>query len=216
LRASAPRSKHLAVGPTTRAVRLESSINHFFTRLQDSRRAMSALSNKDRGAAERETAAMPSIAAQIRDLGLRRFYQQWFDKCVDRWLPSYDDVDPSEFADVLGNLLMVDVLRESQRFRVRLHGADMAERMNYDLTGKWLDETPRPEYRAYMLNHCRAIVANCKPKLVVNDLVLGGRISRYEALWLPYSDDGFRVDMLICAIVTAEIEPPQTAAIFFG
>jgi hypothetical protein len=150
-------------------------------------------------------APAPNIGAKIGDPKLRRFYDYWVGKCGQRRFPARRDIDPLEFPYVLGNLMLVDVLRDPQRFRVRLHGCNLVARMNYDMTGKLLDHVPRPEYRAYVLDRCRGLVENGEPLLILHDLVLDGWISRYEALWLPLSDDGVHVDLLICAIIYGEI-----------
>jgi hypothetical protein len=147
----------------------------------------------------------PDIAATIHDHRLRRFYDYWRGKRGDRRFPARRDIDPLDFAYVLGNLMLVDVLRDPQRFRVRLHGTNVVARMHYDMTGKLLDEVPRPEYRAYVLDRCRGLVASGEPVALKNDLTLDGWTSRYEALWLPLSGDGVHVDLLICAMVYGEL-----------
>jgi hypothetical protein len=73
------------------------------------------------------------------------------------------------------------------------------------MTGKSLDEVPRPEYRAYVLDRCRGLAALGEPLVIMHDLLLDGWISRYEALWLPLSDDGVHVDLLVCAMIYGEI-----------
>jgi len=118
-------------------------------------------------------------------------------------MPARRDIDPLEFPYVLGDLMLVDVLREPEpvRFRVRLHGTKLVTQAGYDMTGKSLDALPRPEYRAYVLERCRGLVATGEPLVTVHDRVLDGRIRRYEALWLPLADDGDHVDLLICALI---------------
>jgi len=157
-------------------------------------------------------AAAPAagIAADIRDARLRRFYDYWRGKCGARRFPARGDIDPLDFPYVLGNLMLVDVLHETRRFRVRLHGTNIVSRMYYDMTGKFLDEVPRPEYRSYVLERCRNLVETGEPLVLQNDLMLDGWVSRYEALWLPLSDDGANVDLLICAFIFAETEPAAT------
>jgi len=147
----------------------------------------------------------PDIAADICNPKLRRFYDYWIGKCGDRRFPARRDIDPLDFPYVLGNLLLVDVLRDPQRFRVRLHGTNLVTRMHHDMTGKMVDELPRPEYRAYVLDRCRGLVASGEPLVLMNDLVLDGWASRYEALWLPLSDDGVTVDLLVCTMIYGEI-----------
>ncbi len=149
----------------------------------------------------------PDVAASLRDPKLRRFYDYWVGKCGGRRMPARRDMDPIDFPYMLGNVMLIEVLCDPQRFRVRLHGTNVVARMHYDMTGKLLDEVPRPEWRAYILDRCRGLAASGTPLLVTNDLMLDGWTSRYEALWLPLSDDGTNVDMLACAMIYGELGP---------
>ena len=144
-------------------------------------------------------------AAGIREPKLRRFYDYWHGKRGERRMPARRDIDPLDFPYMLGNLMLIDVLADPQRFRVRLHGANIVARMHYDMTGKLLDEVPRPEWRAYILERCRGLAERGEPLLLTNDLLLDGWTSRYEALWLPLSDDGVRVTLLVCAMIYGEM-----------
>src|SRR5277367_2064987 len=90
------------------------------------------------GAAPQASVAT-DIGAGIRDPKLRRFHDYWQGKCGGRRMPARRDIDPLEFPYMLGNLMLIDVLADPQRFRVRLHGANIVARMNYDMTGKQLD-----------------------------------------------------------------------------
>jgi hypothetical protein len=138
---------------------------------------------------------------EIHDLRLRRLYDYWRDKCGARRFPARRDIDPLEFRYLLGEIMMVDVLQEPLRFRVRLHGANLAARAGYDMTGKMLDELPGPEYRVYVLERCRGLVENGEPLATKHDRLLDSRLWRYEALWLPFSEDGAAVSTLLCAII---------------
>lgn len=152
-----------------------------------------------------EATLAPNVAADIRDRRLRRLYEYWMAQRGDQKMPVRRVVDPLNFPYVLGNLMLVDVLRDPQRFRVRLHGTNVVSRMHYDMTGKFLDEVPRPEWRAYILDRCRGLAASGAPLLLMNDLLLDNCMSRYEALWLPFSDDGVQVDLLLCAMIYGEL-----------
>jgi hypothetical protein len=56
-------------------------------------------------------------------------------------MPSRADIDPLDLRFAIGNLILVDAIEaEPLRFRVRLHGTNLSERMDFDLTGKMLDE----------------------------------------------------------------------------
>jgi hypothetical protein len=152
-----------------------------------------------------EAVLAPDVAADIQDHRLRRFYDYWLEKRGERRMPARRDIDPLDFPYVLGHLMLIDVLRDPQRFRVRLHGTNVVARMHYDMTGKLLDEVPRPEWRAYVLDRCRGLAARGEPLLLMNDLTLDGWSSRYEALWLPFSEDGVSVTLLVCAMIYGEL-----------
>ena len=151
--------------------------------------------------------AASDLAATVRHPRLKRFYDYWFAKRRGRRLPARRDIDPLEFPYVLGDLMLVDVLRDPERFRVRLHGTNLVLRAGYDMTGKSLDDLPRPEYRNYVLDRCRGLVAGREPLALVHDRILDDRLSRYEALWLPFADNGTDVDLLICALIYGETAP---------
>jgi hypothetical protein len=50
--------------------------------------------------------------------------------------------------------------------------------------------------------HCHADAPLCRGAAVEN------LVRRYEALWLPFSDDGHNVTMLLCALI---YEPARTS-----
>jgi hypothetical protein len=141
------------------------------------------------------------IAAGIQDSRLRRLYEYWLIKKRDRRLPARSDIDPLDFTYVLGHVMLLDVLRDPLRFRVRLHGTDMVMRAGYDLTGKLMDDLPDPDYRRYVRERCEGLVRTGDPLVLRHDRTLDRRTQRYEALWLPFSDDGQNVTTLLCAII---------------
>ena len=145
--------------------------------------------------------AISDLAMRLQDERLVRLLAYWHDKRGERRFPARRDIDPLEFGYALGHIMLVDVLREPLRFRVRLHGSGMASRAQYDLTGKLLDDLPNNEYRGYVLERCRHLVDSGEPAVAHHNRVLDGRQRRYEALWLPFSDDGRAVTMLLCALI---------------
>jgi len=141
------------------------------------------------------------LPSQIEDRRLARLYDYWLTRKGSRRFPSRSDIDPIDFRYILGHLMLVDVLRDPLRFRVRLHGSDMARRANYDLTGKFLDDLPIADYRDYVIDRCKGLVADGEPILVHHNRVLDFRLRQYEALWLPFSESGVEVTMLLCALI---------------
>src|ERR1700732_5175329 len=141
------------------------------------------------------------VSGEIRAERLLRFYRYWLERKGARPFPPRRDIDPLDFDYLLGNVMLVDVLSDPLRFRVRLHGSNMVMRAGYDLTGKLVDDLPIPEYRTYVIERCKDLVKRGTPLVVQHDRVLGGQPQRYEALWVPFSSDGTRVTMLLCALI---------------
>jgi len=147
----------------------------------------------------------PELAADlggsIREARLHRLYAYWQERKGDRRMPARRDIDPIDFAYLLGNIMLIDVIRDPLRFRVRLHGTALVRLSAYELTGKLLDELPDTAYRAYAIERCRGLVESGEPAIISHDRVLDGRRRNYEALWLPLADDSSAVTMLLCALV---------------
>ena len=142
-----------------------------------------------------------AIEANIQDSRLRRLYAYWTIKKGNRRYPARAEIDPLEFGYILGNVLLLDVVRNPLRFRVRVHGTEMAGRAGYELTGKFLDDLPITDYRRYVRERCEGLVKTGEPLLVHHRRTLDGRLREYEALWLPFSDDCQNVTMLMCALI---------------
>jgi hypothetical protein len=147
-------------------------------------------------------------SAQIAEPSLRRLYEYWLGKKGESRLPARRNIDPLDFPYALGRIMLVDVLGDPLRFRVRLHGSEMVRRAGYDLTGKTLDDLPDSEYRSYVVGRCKNLIASAEPALVHHDRVLDNRTWRYDAIWLPFSDDGTTVAMLLCALIYRKL--PQS------
>lgn len=142
-----------------------------------------------------------NIETGIEDSRLSRLYEYWLAKKGVRRFPSRRDIDPLEFGYVLGHIILFDVMRDPLRFRVRVHGSEMVRRAGYDLTGKFLDDLPIAEYRRYVHDRCEGLVRSGDAMLVRHNRPLEGQTRHYEALWLPLSDDGENVTMLLAAVI---------------
>jgi len=133
---------------------------------------------------------------------LRRLYDYWSEKRGERKAPARADIDPIDMAFALGNVILVEVLPETPpRFRIRLHGTTLAQRVGYDLTGKMLDEMPVPEFRDLSRRSFTKVVNSGEPLHVLADRMVDDRMQRYESIIMPLSGDGERVDMLLVGLV---------------
>jgi hypothetical protein len=139
--------------------------------------------------------------ADVVDPLLQRLYRYWDDKRAGREMPARGDVDPLDLRYILGQLILVDVLPEEPlRFRIRLHGSELARRAGYELTGKMLDELPTTEFRLLAHRSFTTAVETRLPFHSIRDRLLDGKSKRYEALMLPLSRDGDGVDMLLVGL----------------
>lgn len=148
---------------------------------------------------------MLDLEGQLVDQRLRRLFAYWRSACRGRRMPARRDLDPIEFSYMLGHVALIDVTHAPLRFRWRLHGTSISARLHRDLTGQWIDEMPETDLKTYLVARCRGLVENREPLRVAHEHAFEGRMHSYEALWLPLSDDGDRVTMLMLAM----IYPPE-------
>jgi hypothetical protein len=149
-----------------------------------------------------DDALRADVLAPIASPDLHRLYDYWRARCRDGRLPARADIDPLELPYVLGNLLLVDVLREPLRFRYRLVGTNLAGRLPFDMTGRMVDEHPDAEFRRVALGVYAQVASTGKPIGVHRDVMIDKRVRRYDALHLPLAADGTAVDMILVGMRT--------------
>jgi len=136
----------------------------------------------------------------IDDPALTRLYAYWNGKRAGRRFPARRDIQPLEFAYLLGWVMLIDVAYRPLSFHFRLYGTELANNMRFDLTGKDLAEHPDPEFRNRTARVWAEVVDTGEPTCGTYDGWVDGRLLRYEALRLPLSSDGETVDMLLVAV----------------
>jgi hypothetical protein len=151
---------------------------------------------------------MQPSALQAFDERLQRFYAYWDERRAGRPFPARRDLDPADFPYLLGYLTLIEVRYEPLSFRFRLHGSELARHGGYDMTGKGVEDLPGEENKRAMLERLHSLLETRRPQLTRNRLVLDGRKMRFDALWVPLSDDGITINMLMRAIVFRAAEPP--------
>jgi len=138
----------------------------------------------------------------IKHPRLRQLYDYWDGKRGARSMPARADLDPIEMRFAIGDIVLADVIdAEPPRFHIRLHGTNLAERTNFDLTGKMLDEMPSPEFRELSKHGFRRVAQSKEPLHALAERLLDGRMQRYEVIVLPLSSDGERVDRLMIGMI---------------
>lgn len=134
---------------------------------------------------------------RIRHPNLVRLYDYWAERRRGRTFPSRQDIDPVELRFAIGNMTLLDVLHDPVRFRFRLVGTLMAQRMGFDHTGKMIDEITDVEYRDSLITAYRQIIDGRRPSTVLYERVIDGKPRRFEVLRLPLSADGDTINMLL-------------------
>lgn len=127
---------------------------------------------------------------------LHQLCDYWLAKHRGDRLPLRADIDPQELRFIIGNLILVDVLRDPLRFRYRLMGSNLTRPTGMELTGKLLDEHPDSSFRALAAAHYTSVANTARPFATRHDMVLDGRLRRYDVLLLPLAGDGRTVDMI--------------------
>ena len=94
-----------------------------------------------------EVAAMgaPTIG-DIDHARLKSLYAYWQDKRAGKVFPSRRDIDPIEMKEWLGHLLLI-ACEPGVRYRYVVYGTHFVDAFGHDLTGRWIDQLPRDQYR---------------------------------------------------------------------
>jgi hypothetical protein len=133
---------------------------------------------------------------------LRRLYEYWVEKRGERDMPARANIDPLDITYIVGNVIMVDVIEgDPLRFRIRLHGTNLAQRVGYELTGKMLDELPINDFRALAQQSFTWVANKRQPLHSRRDRIIDGRFAKYETVIMPLSDDGERVNRLLVGLI---------------
>jgi hypothetical protein len=148
------------------------------------------------------TAALPSDPlAALNDERLHRFFAYLEGKRGTREFAARRDIDPLDFAYVLGNVVLLDVLHEPLRFRYRLVGSVLAAGAGYDLTGSFVEDHPDVQYRAYVAARYVETVTSRRPTGGTYDLLMDRKLRQYQCLRVPLSDDGETINMIVAAFI---------------
>ncbi len=145
-----------------------------------------------------DNSGLPAI--ETDDDAIARLYAYWAGKRRGRAFPSRVDIDPMEFAYILGWVILVDVLRDPLRFKFRIYGSELVNRMGFDLTGKYLSDHPSAEFRAHVEQQWGQVIDRGAAAHSRFDRWVDGRHMRFESLRLPLSSDGATIDMMLVAV----------------
>jgi len=118
-------------------------------------------------------------------------------------MPSRADIKPSEMKEHLGWIILVDALPALEDFRFRMIGTRVAQYFLADATG----QTMREAFAAYGDQVTARVIAThrktARDKVVVRAYGGAGWLGRsfldFDAIYMPLSDDGESVNMILSA-----------------
>jgi hypothetical protein len=129
----------------------------------------------------------------------------WLKKRGARAMPSRADIRPSDIKDHLGWIIMVDVLPGVDDFRYRLIGSLVTEYFGGDATGKTVREAWAPQGEEGVEGSLAIFRYVVQHKAVLraygNDDWNTIGLETFDCLYLPLSDDGETVNVILHAFV---------------
>lgn len=146
-----------------------------------------------------------SIEPTVGDRNVQRLYEYWLSKHRDGKLPGRSDIDPLDIPDLLPIFILIDVEKGGDggpRFRVRLTGTKLVDRMGEETAGKLIEEAFL-ESQAKEINAAyRRVVESGEPHCWDYALPMRDREHvRYQRIVCPLASDGTNVDAL-CGVVS--------------
>lgn len=134
----------------------------------------------------------------------------WERKRGTRTMPARADIRPSEMKEHLGWIMLLDVMPEALDFRFRTVGTRVTEYFLTQATGKTLTESfaryGEDAMKAVLATH-RKVAREAVSLRVHGGAGLFGRaFLDFDALYLPLSDDGVSVNMILSAFTFDQSE----------
>lgn len=144
---------------------------------------------------------------KIRDLAtdpsIKKFLDYYLEIHPKVVIPSRDVFKPFDIPFALPSITLVDVERNPYRFKYRVMGTNVAYNMEFDATGKYLDEMV-PGIEAQYPHLDRVQVAETgRPvhRLGQSSVSFRSDFGDLERIHLPLSSDGETVDMVLSYFV---------------
>jgi len=123
----------------------------------------------------------------------------WRRKRGGRALPSRRDIDPVEVPTLLPHLQLIETA--DGRFRYRLIGTALVQAFGKDYTGQYLDEFISGGRADAIVAVYRSIVATRRPAFLRSRYLTTKSVDLVaNRLYLPLSDDGQQVNMILGAL----------------
>lgn len=123
-------------------------------------------------------------------------------------LPGRQHIEPTEIADLLPWLMLVDVIEQPSggtRYRIRLVGTEVVAIQGSDGTGRFVDDVLNDGNAAAIIDGYNDIVCSRRPQYHEGVVATQGRDHvPYRRIAFPLARDGAHVDMLLFVFVRDE------------
>jgi hypothetical protein len=107
-------------------------------------------------------------------------------------------------------LSLLDVVGDApRRFRFRVDGSNLAALSGFELTGKFVEDMPDPDYRDFVLALYERVVAEKAPIFLAVAAEWKGCGIEEFSVTLPLSNDGVTVDGILDAVFPVRLEAPR-------
>ncbi len=132
---------------------------------------------------------------------LLALHAYWEGKRAGRPLPERRDIDPVDMPPgLLPYLFIVEYANISDRWRYRLMGTEMVERLGVDLTGRYLDEALGGRYSNYLVPLNAEVRQRRQPIYTESTLTsTDGGVLLTKRLLVPLANGGSEVAMILGA-----------------
>jgi hypothetical protein len=129
---------------------------------------------------------------------VRAVVAYWRGKAAGRRMPGRSDIDPAELKSYLPRISLIDVVPDERRFVYRLVGTEEAALRGYDPTGRSVGEGFFGANAELAFKHYGYVVEHKAPFCYRGDFeVQDGSIENEDVVFLPLSEDGENVNMIL-------------------
>lgn len=128
---------------------------------------------------------------------LRRVHQVWVELKAERPFPLRAEISPERLGFILGQVTIIDVLREPLNFRYRLVGTKIEDAGRRGDKGKTIDQVEPEAYRQMVVSAFQEVVETGQPVFQQISYLHHQTVVSFERLVLPFSQSGGEVDVLL-------------------
>lgn len=156
-----------------------------------------------------------AFRAQLVTQGQRELFDYWQESAGQRPMPARSDLDPLKVPRLLPHLGLIDLRNGADQALFRLAGTRLRDIYGQEITGKRLDEVFSGDAADYWRRvHCRVVDRGFPAHGVVRGPAKGREHVVLFWLRLPLSEDGGRVDRILCHDAAGPSEVGEVPAEF--